>query len=107
MCAPARNRTSNNGLEVRSYIHLTTGASEEKKESLLSFMFRTQTMKDFLTGASEEKRGSQATLTFKTHDPDRALFQGRSARIAEKAVGGNKYAAKNQVAVLPGFLLLL
>ena len=25
-CAPARNRTSNNGLEVRSYIHLTTGA---------------------------------------------------------------------------------
>jgi site-specific DNA recombinase len=26
-CAPARNRTSNNGLEVRSYIHLTTGAS--------------------------------------------------------------------------------
>jgi hypothetical protein len=29
VCAPARNRTSNNGLEVRSYIHLTTGASEE------------------------------------------------------------------------------
>ena len=25
-CAPARNRTWNNGLEVRSYIHLTTGA---------------------------------------------------------------------------------
>lgn len=26
--APARNRTSNNGLEVRSYIHLTTGAMQ-------------------------------------------------------------------------------
>lgn len=26
MCAPGRNRTCNNGLEVRSYIHLTTGA---------------------------------------------------------------------------------
>ena len=25
--APARNRTSNSGLEVRSYIHLTTGAN--------------------------------------------------------------------------------
>ena len=25
-CAPAWNRTTNNGLEVRSYIHLTTGA---------------------------------------------------------------------------------
>ncbi len=24
--APGRNRTCNNGLEVRSYIHLTTGA---------------------------------------------------------------------------------
>jgi hypothetical protein len=26
-CAPAWNRTKNNGLEVRSYIHLTTGAN--------------------------------------------------------------------------------
>ena len=39
-CAPARNRTSNNGLEVRSYIHLTTGASEEKRGSLLTLVFR-------------------------------------------------------------------
>ena len=28
LCASTRNRTSNNGLEVRSYIHLTIEASE-------------------------------------------------------------------------------
>ncbi len=36
LCAPARNRTSNNGLEVRSYIHLTTGAKNSPGNCLLS-----------------------------------------------------------------------
>ena len=35
-CAPARNRTSNNGLEVRSYIRLTTGANEQDYENSFS-----------------------------------------------------------------------
>ncbi len=30
-CAPGWNRTNNSGLEVRSYIHLTTGACTESR----------------------------------------------------------------------------
>ena len=32
-CVPGKNRTCNNGLEVRSYIHLTTGTNEESSKS--------------------------------------------------------------------------
>ena len=32
VCAPGWNRTNNNGLEVRSYIHLTTGALTHTEE---------------------------------------------------------------------------
>jgi hypothetical protein len=42
--APARNRTSNNGLEVRSYIHLTTGANEGVNKSLLKFKLRVKAL---------------------------------------------------------------
>ena len=51
--APARNRTSNNGLEVRSYIHLTTGASEEQKVKLGNVLVpNVDPERNFLAGAT-------------------------------------------------------
>ncbi len=54
-CAPAWNRTKNNGLEVRSYIHLTTGASEEQCRNLFIHWFRTHLLKEIFQSVAKKK----------------------------------------------------
>ena len=93
--APARNRTSNSGLEVRSYIHLTTGAilsrySSRNVRGTLHTRYSLNTVSGCTAGVGRvfSKTGARGTeLTYVSNSPRLDSYRFQTPRILSSFVG--------------------